>query len=157
MLHLAYFEEEGAAAAASTWTLLPQLRGLDLNLLSADLQRRAATLAGVAAATQLTSLHFDYFDTAGMPPEFAMRLCGGLTGLRGLRVLSLRSVHLAPGDVLALTALTGLTRLEFVDMCKIGEVQAAAHAIIRSLKHLKCLRMQSCHVDLSSTALLLAS
>uniref|UniRef100_A0A383V9C3 Distal membrane arm assembly complex 2-like protein n=1 Tax=Tetradesmus obliquus TaxID=3088 RepID=A0A383V9C3_TETOB len=91
-----------------------------------------------------------------MPPEFAMRLCGGLTGLRGLRVLSLRSVHLAPGDVLALTALTGLTRLEFVDMCKIGEVQAAAHAIIRSLKHLKCLRMQSCHVDLSSTELLAA-
>uniref|UniRef100_A0A383W844 Uncharacterized protein n=1 Tax=Tetradesmus obliquus TaxID=3088 RepID=A0A383W844_TETOB len=158
-LHLNYRGVLAAAAGAPTSALLPQLRALRLltsALMTPTKQHMTAILTGAAAATQLTKLrlHFNPLSPPLDTPD-AQPLCASLTGLTWLKVLFLSSEHCVPGDALALTALTGLTRLQLYNMGN-GMGDAAATALARSLQHLSCFNLIKCSVDLGSTAFLAA-
>uniref|UniRef100_A0A383W0G3 Distal membrane arm assembly complex 2-like protein n=1 Tax=Tetradesmus obliquus TaxID=3088 RepID=A0A383W0G3_TETOB len=84
-----------------------------------------------------------------------MTVCGGLVGLKGLKSLWLQDLWLVPGDVLALTALIGLTSLALIHMHEEVYVEAAT-SLVRSLTQLEYLNLWRCDVDLSSMALLAA-
>jgi hypothetical protein len=100
----------------------------------------AAILAGLAAATQLTSLHLgSLFAARSFSQHMGLQhdvmpqtLCDCLAGLTGLKSLGVQQVchMLAPGDALALTALTDLIRLHLSDLCDgVGEVEAIAKGV----------------------------
>uniref|UniRef100_A0A383W9B4 F-box domain-containing protein n=1 Tax=Tetradesmus obliquus TaxID=3088 RepID=A0A383W9B4_TETOB len=158
-LHLYYNGPVDAAAAASNWKSLPQLRGLDVQswyVEAPSRQQIAAILAGAAAATQLTQLQLSLpCADAALLQGHVMPMCGSLAGLTRLKEMRLHRMRLVPGDALALTPLTGLTRLELYDLHDgVGEV--AATALACSLKHLQHLECISCSVNLGSTEFLAA-
>jgi hypothetical protein len=113
--------------------------------------------ANIAAATGLTRLVM-YADMkrAGqrlhvgvevVPEEAAevarsASVCGGLARLTNLQDLEVWGPRLAPGDAMALTALTGLTRLSLRGIGH-GLGNAAAVALARSLTQLSCLDIQA--------------
>jgi hypothetical protein len=166
-LQLSYRFFWAAAAAAPTWALLPQLRGLIVERFMTTVYRMdapeqqhiAAALAGAAAATQLTSLQLGSrcldLPLLQQQPQLAMPVCGSLTGLSGLRYSKLQAMKLVHGDALALTALTGLTRL---DLCNFqdGFGVGAANELVRKLKHLAHLELRCGGIDLGSNAFLAA-
>lgn len=165
VLHLRFTEVGAAAAAAPTWVLLPQLRGLQLHLwckAAADRQHVPAILAAAAAASQLTSLQLSLAgELVQMQQMDPMPLCGSLVGLRGLRDFSLASasslqaVCLVPGELVDLTAFTHLTRL-VLSHVRDGAGELQATALLRSLKQLQHLDLQRCSIDLGSAAFLSA-
>lgn len=116
-LHLHYYSDKYAAAAAPTWALLP-LRRLSVEAVTDSItwQRSMAVIAGAAAASQLTSLRM-YSGGYWSPSlhKHARPVCGKLAALGSLRNVRLSSVCLFPSDAQALTALTALTRLELND------------------------------------------
>jgi hypothetical protein len=71
-------------------------------------------------------------------------VCGSLARLTNLQDLEVWGPRLAPGDALALTVLTGLTRLFFKEVGE-GVGDAAAVALARSLTQLRCLDVQAAH------------
>jgi hypothetical protein len=91
-------------------------------------------------------------------------ICGKLTGLTNLKRIHMYGSDLVPGDALALTALTGLTRLglhlgalgcTWVHLgAGVGDL--AATALASSCKQLRHLDLSRCDVHLSSMACLAA-
>jgi hypothetical protein len=165
-LSLGYKGLEGVAAAAATWVLLPQLKDLGVVYWLGDWQPgmqavyegfMASIVAGAAAATWLTSLHLAArgTDRQGHAKPGAISVCGSLTSLAGLRELQLADVCLAPGDALALTALTGLTCL-VLNGVRDGVGDGAAVGVARSLTQLQQLELRRCSIDLGSSEYLLA-
>jgi hypothetical protein len=172
-LALQYFHGAAAAAAtAPTWKLLPQLRelvnehaeGNDVDDLPTK-QQWSAIMAGIATATSLTMLNLDPrmckeedpVVQAGEVPLVAtepceVAPCAKLTRLLGLKELSIGSdygVHMAPGDALAPTALTGLTRLQLW-YAEHGVDASAVTAMARVLKQLQDLCLYRCDLQLGS-------
>jgi hypothetical protein len=159
------FGLDAAAAAAQTWRLLPQLRELRLwqgATNTPDTQHVAKILSGAAAATGLTSLELTFRSQDS--PTGVVAACAALAGLKGLRQLRLEQLCLAPGEVLFLTALTGLTHLvlDTVDGVSLqqksdgsgGEV--AVRALARSMTQLRHLALKYCEIDLSSMEVMTA-
>jgi hypothetical protein len=165
-----------AAATASAWPLLPQLRELEIE---GDAPHRQpeweAILAGAAAAAGLTKLALDArMWTDELEEEFRLKsdddddemwasevaACASLaklTCLQDLKIYGAESdrlplypnLNLLRGDALALTALTRLTRL---DLCgaRHGVGPVVATALARSLQQLQDLNLGFCSLQLSS-------
>jgi hypothetical protein len=137
LTHLALQYDEwcdghAAAATASAWPLLPQLRELDIaKELWSSQPDWEAIVAGVAAAAGLTKLVLDarmcsdelqaefingsddYIDQMWASQVAACASLAKLTCLQDLMVYGIDSLfmfNLSRGDALALTALTDLTR-----------------------------------------------
>jgi hypothetical protein len=150
-LSLQYYEFPEAAATAAAWPRLPQLRQLSIEYLGgATKAQLAGVLAAVAASSGLTNLTLEINADDVAPPGLrepadqflGIAACASLAGLTRLRDLSLgRSSSLAPGDALALSALTSLTRLVLGGTSQ-GTDDVAATALACSLKQLR-------HLDLS--------
>jgi hypothetical protein len=113
---------QAAAATATAWESLPQLRELVIDFgvpsvpfVPVPTQRQvAAIVAGAGAATSLTKLVLYGSDSDSLNQLAAVAACASLTGLTRLQDLSLGfgpALKPAPGDPVALTVLTGLTRL----------------------------------------------
>ncbi|KAF6248735.1 hypothetical protein COO60DRAFT_1648566 [Scenedesmus sp. NREL 46B-D3] len=82
-------------------------------------------------------------DEEGEVPD-PVAACDSLAGLTNLRDLSFSAAaNLLPGDALALTALTGLTRLVLAHL-EHGVGDLAACALACSLKQLRHLDLQEC-------------
>jgi hypothetical protein len=155
--------QSAAAATAAAWRHVPQLRELSIRTITlldieASRQDLANILAGLAAATSLTNLslllHADWPANDGEAAVVAA--CASLAGLTNLSSLAFEDgTRLAPGDVLALTALTGLTRLQLASMGN-GVGTAAAVALARSLQQLQHLDLQKCSINLSNVQLMSA-
>jgi hypothetical protein len=165
-LALEYTSAFTAAAAAPAWQQLPQLCELTLRYEDGCFHTRrdmADILAGVAASTSLTKLRMEVwaaFQSRGHgapPPEddeeddstdedgeadiCSVPVCGSFTGLTCLQDLCLGGgLSLRPGDALALTALTALTRLVLKGLHDgVGdEVAAAIVSSLTELRHLTC-------------------
>jgi hypothetical protein len=154
---LEYWNVYNALPTASAWQHLPQLSELTLAYNDdPSAQSMAAILAGVAAATSLTRLSLEARacladETDDDSEDFEMRVtevaaCASLAGLTCLRDLTISAEsRLVPGDALALSALTGLTRLKlaFADSA-VDDVAASA---------LACSLTQLCSLDLQGCAL----
>jgi Leucine-rich repeat (LRR) protein len=156
-----------AADTAAAWPRLPQLRELVLSF-TGDVdneplsqQQWEAICSSVSACSALTKLQLtiDEYSTEelqqvmtdGEPAGLAF--CAKLAGLTNLKELDLEQSHLAPGDALALTALTGLTRLAIGQTGR-GVDDFAATAIASSCQQLRYLTLSQC--DLGSMACLAA-
>jgi hypothetical protein len=153
---LQHLEMKFADAACDVDTIaalpqLPQLRALTVwfSWNQPSYEDWEEVLEAVAACTGLTKLDI----TAGaveepLPPEQNdegldyVAACASLAGLSNLRDLSL-SGRLVPGDALALTALTGLTRLG-LELLGDGVGDLAACALACSLKQLRHLDLKQC-------------
>uniref|UniRef100_A0A383WEG1 RNI-like protein n=1 Tax=Tetradesmus obliquus TaxID=3088 RepID=A0A383WEG1_TETOB len=139
--------------SSSAWAALPQLRALVIvSAPSGDVVDVGPSLrtvmASIAAATSLRQLHLDLRDGV---TAYSMRpkLFGYLTGLRQLQELEVDAVHVGytvtdADDIMQLTALTGLTRLD-VEHWAVGDVAAVALAC--SLPELRVLKLYDCHLD----------
>ncbi|KAF6248731.1 hypothetical protein COO60DRAFT_1689590 [Scenedesmus sp. NREL 46B-D3] len=150
------FDRWQPAAAAVTWSQPPQLRELAVRFLSDGPSRRQwqAILNGVAASTNLTTLWLDAVcggdgdsnegDGADGTWNNPCAKLAGLTTLKDLR-LSDGSQLLAPGDALALTALTGLTHLALRD-AGAGVGDEAAAALAGSCQQLRHLDLHCCNL-----------
>jgi hypothetical protein len=157
MLALHYRNVEAAAAAAQTWPLLPQLRELRVQGYI-NTQHVAKILSGAAAATGLTSLQLTFWREDATPAD-KPAACANLAGLTGLRQLQLTNLCLAPGDVMFLTALTGLTHLDLnhVNLQQKSDDTGGGvvvTALAQSVTQLRHLAMDYCGIDLSSTHVL---
>jgi hypothetical protein len=157
-LALRYYGVEAAAADVQTWPLLPQLRGLRLACCSSTPNnwQVATCLSGAAAVTGLTGLQLDFW---GHSPTSAVAACATIAGLKALKQFELKGLHLVHGDVMFLTALTGLTLLDLYDVNlkqksegSGGEV--ATTALAQSSTQLRHLALQHCWIDLSSAKVL---
>jgi hypothetical protein len=111
---LAYCHAEDVcrAAASSVWQMLPQLQELSVGApQNFSTQEMGAVFASLAAATSLTGL-FVRACARDEGSSSAVAACGSLAMLTGLTWLEFEyGSCVVPGDVIALTALTGLTRL----------------------------------------------
>jgi hypothetical protein len=144
-----------AAATASAWQQLPALRELDLDFEGeeASMQDWEAILNGLAAATSVTRLDVraaaakvpdELGDEAGALQAGTVEACAQIARLTNLRELCIYDdSRIVPGGALALTALTGLTRLELGDACD-GVGDFAATAIAGSCKQLFHLDLRDC-------------
>jgi hypothetical protein len=142
---------------ASAWKQLPQLQELDL-IVGGSADQRAATLAGVAAATTLTTLSVAIDPQAAVAAAaagldqgvVAMAACASFAGLKRLRSLELFNIYpgsaLVPGDALALTALTGLTYLAIRLRESEGVGDAVATVLAQQCQHLQFLGLEHCGV-----------
>jgi hypothetical protein len=126
-----------------------QLRELVLKHENLQLSKQEwqTIIEGVAASTNLTSLQLEagWWDTEGEDAEDyygePVAVCAKLAGLQKLKHLGFEDGStLAPGDALALTALTGLTSLVLARVGS-GVGDEAAAAIAGSCTQL-------CHLDL---------
>ncbi|KAF6251045.1 hypothetical protein COO60DRAFT_682155 [Scenedesmus sp. NREL 46B-D3] len=147
-LSLEYLDRRlAAAAAAATWPQLPQLCEPAICFLHApSRQQWQATLKGIAASANLTKLQLEpgwlcTGETDGDEGEDATSdsPCAKLAGLANLKELSIENGRqvLAPGDALALTALTGLTRLALRHAgAGVGEAATATAGSCQQLHHL---------------------
>jgi hypothetical protein len=172
------FCEGGAAAAtASAWPLLPQLRQLEIDQHTPPSQPRwEAMLAGAAAATGLTKLTLDArmmsdelqaeLNAAvesgnGFDGKWASEVaaCASLTKLTCLQDLTIGGsgyvcgetldVNLSHGNALALTALTRLTRLVLAGV-EHGVGTAVATALACTQQRLQCLDLSHCSLQLGT-------
>jgi hypothetical protein len=154
-LGLEYIDLQEAVSTAPAWEQLPQLQELSLDCCTQGPYRQQmdALLRGVAAATQLTKLQLQawvkvprqydngevqfFWNRAAVSPS--------LTGLSCLQDLCIapRS-HLAEGDLLELTVLTGLTRLVLAGV-EVGDM--AATALACNLQQLRDLDLQNCSLE----------
>jgi hypothetical protein len=121
-------------------------------------QQMDAIMAGIAVCTQLTKLEMD----VGVEPEVQdedddddieeqvpVAVCASLAGLPNLRDLTISvPSYMVPGDALALSALTALTRLDLSGAGG-GVDDVAASALACSLKQL-------CYLDLGGSRLSMA-
>jgi hypothetical protein len=182
LTHLALQYDEGcagqpAAATASAWPLLPQLRELKIGHHTPPSPAQwAAILAGAAAAAGLAKLSLDarimsdkrqaeYLQLSLDDDSFIIfddtwvsqvAACAGLAKLTCLQDLTVSGNdayytcnHLVRGDALALTALTCLTRL-VLDGAQHGVGTAVASALARSLQQLQSLDLGFCKLQLGS-------
>jgi hypothetical protein len=158
-LSLVYTSTAAAAAAAPTWALLPALRAVHVQCFDESVSDRpeiAIILAGAAAAaTSLTSLIITSYALPRCQFRDAMALRDRLVDLTGLKELEMFGMPLVPGDAIALTALTGLTRLNLGN-ARDGVGQAAAVALARSLSDLEDLALRNCNIDLGSLEVMTA-
>jgi Leucine-rich repeat (LRR) protein len=150
-LHYPMFKD--AAATAAAWPQLPQLRELVLeNEDGGTPAQLADMLANLPTCSSLTKLSIDievYADESEdsddwLEPDerFNIAACASLGTLTGLRELSIHAEgELAPGDVLALSTLTGLSRLVLYNVRSAAN-DAAATALACCLTHLR-------HLDLT--------
>jgi hypothetical protein len=147
-LSLEYWDVTHAAPTAPAWQHLSQLSELSVEQERDDPspQEFAAILAGVAAATSLTKLSLDArADDRDVVEELIeVAACASLAGLTRLRDLTISSHScLVPGDALALTALTSLTRLQLASTgSAVDDVVASALAC--SLTQLRSLDLRGC-------------
>jgi Leucine-rich repeat (LRR) protein len=157
---------EAAAATAAVWPQLPQLRELNLSEQELSRQPWEAIRGGLAACTHLTKLVLYNLQCQATELEHGLgqdmvieiedeevEVCSSLAGLTNLKHLSMEFTRLVPGDALALTALTGLTRLE-LQHAGDGVGDSAATAIASSCQQLQHLDLSEC--DLGSMACLAA-
>jgi hypothetical protein len=158
-LSLEYQFGNAAAGTAAAWREMRPLCELTLELAfeRASMRQWRVILAGLAAATQLTKLQLcaavRYSAGRDAEGEEDMQgpVCAKLTGLSNLKELRVwhlvikrsNALLLPPGDALALTALTGLTKLELQWLCD-GVGDLAAAAIAGSCKQLCHLDVQDC-------------
>jgi hypothetical protein len=164
-----------AASTAAAWPLLPQLRELLISFNTdhlPDEREWAAICEGLTATTNLTKLQLDpRMKQDGEPfPEWLQEyektdsqlvVCACLAALTRLKHLTLGSgegshlrikrapMKLAPGDALALTALTSLQRLN-LDGAGNGVGTAVATALAGSLQQLQHLDLGSCGLQLGN-------
>jgi hypothetical protein len=147
------------AAHAAVWQQLPKLRELTIQL-KPSLQELTAILAGLAACTGLTALKLQAaaWATAGDWPVdgdddpnawISVAACRSLAALQNLRDLCItRGSVLEPGDALALTALTGLTRLVLAGggdgVGDFAATQLPVTGIASSMRGLRHLDLQEC-------------
>jgi hypothetical protein len=163
-------EGHPAAATASAWALLPQLHELEIaHYFPPSQPQWEAILAGAAAATGLTKLVLDArmvnfaLDEAmlnsedGIEEAWATEVaaCAGLNKLTCLQDLTVGGHHgffkvnMVRGDALALTALTGLTRLVLFRAAH-GVGTTVATALALNLKQLQSLDLGYCCLQLGS-------
>jgi hypothetical protein len=157
-----------AAATAPAWGLLPQLQSLHLVHFdpirdgsdAPTEQQLAIILEGIAAATTLTKLVLEIRTAVSaeaepqvqpqVDPQAVLAVCGHLTGLMRLKDLTIHGhgdSSWAAGDVLALIALTSLTKLHMVDAThRVGN--AAATALACELQQLQHLDLSRCGLQL---------
>jgi Leucine-rich repeat (LRR) protein len=162
---LSYFNVPSAAAAtAAVWPQLQQLRQLILMVYDFLPSRQQLTgiLAAVAACSSLTKLSLDgsysiipgiiQGDVAVIDPQEleladaaagSIAVCSSLTGLLQLQDLTLTNADSVPGGALALTALTGLTRLVLAG-AGAGVDELAATALACNLRQLQHLDLSGC-------------
>jgi hypothetical protein len=167
-----------AASTTPEWGLLPQLHTLkiahsDMDRCDKDFpseQQLAAILAGVAAATSLTQLmlevrtlqftydseYYEESDYYSSPEDIVetaeLAVCCNLTGLTRLQDLSLCNSYddsWLPGDALALTVLTSLTKLH-IENADQGVGTGAATALAHRLQQLQHLEVLTCGMQLST-------
>jgi hypothetical protein len=150
-MSLHYSSVNAAAGAAAAWPQLPQLRELDI-VSRGDVvplpSQMAALLAALAQCSSLTKLQLQVLEspTGSMYDVRAVAACGKLAGLTNLRDLHIYlGSRLTPGDVGALTALTGLTRLWLDDLGSAVD-DAAAAALACSLTQLQDLDLGGCEL-----------
>jgi hypothetical protein len=155
---LKYCDAVLAAPTAPAWQHLPQLSELDFEYNDTpSRQEMAAILAGVAAATSLTKLSLEACalvadqDEAGNNEATRVAACASLAGLSRLRGLTISGSRLVPGDALALTALTTLTRLDVTCTGSAAD-DVAASALACSLTELRSLDLGGCAVGLACLA-----
>uniref|UniRef100_A0A383W7L2 RNI-like protein n=1 Tax=Tetradesmus obliquus TaxID=3088 RepID=A0A383W7L2_TETOB len=154
-LALEYGAPHAAAATAAAWPQLPQ-RGLTLRIRDSSVTwlEIEAMLVGIAGSSGLTQLHLQVPEPSHDDEEdddgaavvvLPMTVCARLTGLSGLKDLAIKCniverEWLVAGDVLALTALTGLTRLALSGLeFALGDLEATALAC--SLTQLRSLNL----------------
>jgi hypothetical protein len=154
-LALQYINAYDAVATAAAWPQLPLLQQLRLEFhhphgVQTDDRQLAVILSQLAAAPGLTklklsahavSVHGEQFERCPPPQPVVLRVwpCAALAAVSRLRDLSfLKGSALDTGDALALTALTGLTRLVLAGVGSGvgGEVAAALAAALTQLRHL---------------------
>jgi hypothetical protein len=158
-LVLSYNRFADALPVAATWSHVPQLKEINMALGGwtveppRDLQQCMQTLvAAAAAAKHLTSLTVSLLGCRTAEP---MLVCETLAQLTNLERLTLSEVRMVPGDALALTALTKLSRLELLRLHE-GVGMAAATALVGQLPHLHHLALVYCDVDVQSMEFLAA-
>jgi hypothetical protein len=142
-LGLTYHDTADAAATATAWPQLPQLRNLlIINCSDPPTQQHIAELLpALAAASSITNLAWDDH----WEDEAAVAMCPSLVRMIKLEELVL-STAMVPGDALALTALTKLTSL--ILHCGNGGVDNfVATALACSLKQLRHLDLSYCSMD----------
>jgi hypothetical protein len=148
-LALAYLEADTAAATATAWPQLSQLRELRVEYMDeADSEEQAAILAAVSKCTGLTKLQLQVEGDIWHGEEFVgIAACGKLAGLTGLQDLSIPGSYgaLAPGDAQALSTLTGLTRL-VLEGAELGVDDVAATALACCLRQLRHLDLSGCEM-----------
>jgi hypothetical protein len=147
-LSLRYSYTSEAAATASAWQQLPALCELEVGYMGsyASIQEWEVIINGLAALTSVTKLYVTAAAAAAAAAE-AMGACAQLARLTNLRELCIDGEsRIAPGDALALTALTGLRSL-VLNRVGAGVGDTAAAAIAGSCKQL-------CRLDLSRCGLL---
>jgi Leucine-rich repeat (LRR) protein len=153
---LSYITLRLAAATAHVWWQLPQLQELSVDDSSSESGTDVyvqSMLAGVAAATSLTSLHLHSLSLANEHMADIV-VCPRIAGLSRLEKLHIQSSN--PHDVQALTALTGLTHLDLARSWESVGTDTAT-ALARSLTRLRHLDLRGCReVDLGSAELMLA-
>jgi hypothetical protein len=155
-LSLEYQFATHAARAAAAWREMRPLCQLALNFgyETPSLQQWRVILSGLAAATHLTKLQLHAAVGGGgggaAAGDEGVRgaVCAKLTGLTNLKELLVWQSYmaaplLAPGDALALTALTGLTKLELLWLHD-GVGDLAAAAVAGSCKQLCHLALRDC-------------
>jgi hypothetical protein len=152
-LELSYEDEADISATASTWKLLPQLRGLGILPIGSLGQDNAAILAGLSAATSLTTLQLLVVNK--LAGASGVAVCASLTRLTRLKDLCItcwlndHGDSLAAGDAQALTALSSLTWLG-LGGAGAGVGTAAATALANSLKQLQGLDLSGCGLQLDT-------
>jgi hypothetical protein len=150
-LSLYYYRIEDTASAARAWQHLPALQeiGMEYTEGTATPSQMETILQGIAAATSLTNLELiveqsEFDDDAPGGQGVPVAACARLAGLKNLRELCItRDSNLVPGDALALTALTGLTRLVLANAGDAVD-DTAACALARCLKQLRHLDLSYC-------------
>jgi hypothetical protein len=147
-LSLEYWDVVHAAATAPAWQHLSHLSELTMEYENDDpsVQQMAAILAGVAAATSLTKLSLDAraYDADDEAEVTDVAACASLAGLTRLRDLTISAPwYLVPGDALALTAMTSLTRLDLAYTGS-GVDDVAASDLACSLTQLRSLDLRGC-------------
>jgi Leucine-rich repeat (LRR) protein len=165
---LKYTRADHAFVAAGVWPQLPQLQELEVLYHDGAPKRQQwiAIRSAVAACTGLTKLtqqsvayklleelvdgdgEVDAEVDGGMDDEHMGAVCGSLAGLTSLRDLCIQGLCISdevPGDALALTALTGLTRL-VLDEAYGAVNDSIATALACNLRQLQHLDLRRCNL-----------
>jgi hypothetical protein len=161
-LMLRYGHSRFAVGTAAAWPQLPQLNELVVSCMIGlfegdealvdNRQQWQGILDGIAASTNLTSLHLEVFIDYDADIEHVPAPAAALTSLRQLQDLCINYSWCGtllqsrmPDDALSLTALTGLTHLELADAGACLSDMAAA-AIAGSCKQLRQLGLEACEL-----------